>query len=182
MATTANGYPVIFTPETNGPLPRLRKVVIPGTKRHLLIRDGSCAVVLGHVALKYNDTVERLDTLDKVWDDWGWAVRPVRGQTSGYSNHAGGVAIDLNATRHPMGVPIKATFTKAQIDQCHAMERQYQGVVIFGGDFQRADGMHWELAEVSFKRVEDLAKRLMKTPRGVRLINANPGLRAVALA
>src|SRR4051812_28143633 len=94
-----NGYPVIETNRTTGSLPRLRKWIIPGTDRHVFLRDGSVGFVLVHLALWFHNTIERLDR--GVWDEWGWAVRPVRGQTTGYSNHAAGAAEDLNATLHP---------------------------------------------------------------------------------
>lgn len=181
MPTTVNGYPVL-TSRTTGELPRLRKVIIPGPDRHFLFRDGSCAMVLGHAMLTTNDTVERLDIAGP-WDEWGHAVRPVRGQTSGYSNHAGGVAGDFNAVRHPIGVPIANTFTKPQIAQMRKNIARYDGIVIWGGEWSRPDGMHLELAGpkqgVQFAEVEALAKRLTRTKRGKELLAANPGLRAV---
>src|SRR4051812_29568389 len=115
MATTVNGHTVLFSNRTSGELPRLRKWLIPGTHRHLYMRDGSMGFVLAHCALWFDESIERLDITGQVWDEWGWAVRPVRGKSTGYSNHSGGVAEDLNATRHPRGVPVTRTMTDSQI-------------------------------------------------------------------
>ena len=91
-----NGFPVLATNHTTGPLPRLRKWVIPGANRHVYLRDGSVGFLLVHFALWFHETISRLD--QGVWDEWGWAVRNVRGSSTVISNHASGTAVDLNAT------------------------------------------------------------------------------------
>jgi hypothetical protein len=177
MATTVNGWAVLESNRTEGELPRLRKWIIPGTGRHFYLRDGACGFVLAHMLLYFHEKVERLDL--GTWDDWGWAVRPVRGQTSGYSNHAGGVACDANATRHPLGVSIYKTFTDSQIRKIRRRLRLYRGLVIWGGGWTRPDGMHFELADTTLSRVERLAKAMMLTRRGQRILKANPGAKYV---
>lgn len=42
-----------------------------------------------------------------------------------YSNHASGTAIDLNATRHPLGTIAAHSFTKKQIAAIHARLKRY---------------------------------------------------------
>lgn len=183
MASTVNGWTVLESNRTTGSLPRLRKWNLPMAHfthvepRHFYLRDGSAGFLLMHVLLWFHEKVERLDV--GIWDDWGWAVRPVRGQTSGYSNHAGGVAADANATRHPIGVPVARTFTPAQIRAIKWRLRLYRGLIIWGGIWSRPDGMHFELARADMSRVERLAKVLAKTPRGKRILKANPGALAV---
>jgi len=185
VSTTVSGWPVLPTNRTTGPLPRLRKWVIPGTSRHLYLRDGSAGFLLIHLALWYHEKIERLDL--GVWDDWGWAVRPVRGQDTGYSNHAGGVAEDLNATRHPQGAPTANTFTPGQIRRIHRRLKLYLGLIIWGGDWPSSpsstaltDAMHFELANArQFHAIERLARILTHTPRGRSILQANPGARAV---
>lgn len=181
MATTVNGWPVLDG-STTGALPRLRKIVIPGTGRHFVLRDGSLGFVLAHIILWFHERIERLDLASDVWDEWGHAVRPVRGQSTGYSNHAGGAAGDVNATRHPIGVAISRTFTPKQIAAIRRRLRFYAGVIIWGGNWSRPDGMHFEVAPVTLRRVELLARVLVKTPRGKRILEANPGLLAVILS
>ena len=180
MSTTVNGWAVIQSGRTSGSLPRLRKFVLPDVKgqdnnpRHLYLRDGACGFVLMHNALWFHEEVERLDV--GIWDEWGWAIRPVRGQTSGYSNHAGGVACDLNATRHPLGVAPTRTFTDKQIRAIRHRMDFYDDLIIWGGNWSRPDGMHFEIADTTLKRIEHLAERLADSPRGKRVLDANKGL------
>lgn len=176
VATTANGHPVIFSATYTGPGPRLRKWKVPGVERHFIARDGAMGFILMHVALWFHEVVERIDK--GTWDEWGWAVRPVRGQSTGYSNHAGAVALDINATRHPRGVPITRTMTNKQISLIRSRMRWLKLAVIWGGGWRTPDGMHFEIARISLKRAEFVAKWLMRTRRGKRILDANPGAKA----
>ncbi len=185
MAQTVNGWPVIFDGDTTGPGPHLRKWYMPAGsglrqgEKWFYLREGPIGFILIHFFLWFHETIERLDT-QKLWDEWGWAVRPVRGQTTGYSNHAGGAAADGNATVHPRGVSIWKTFTPSQIKQIRMWihTKKYAGVLIWGGDWRIPDGMHAEIARVPYARVERVARRLAKTPRGKRILAANPGAKA----
>src|SRR6476661_5867602 len=168
-----NGYPVIASNRTTGGLPRLRKWIIPGTDRHVYLRDGSAGFLLVHLALWFSEAIERIGL--GIWDDWGWAVRPVRGQVAGYSNHAAGCAVDLNATRHPRGVSLR-TFSLSQVVAIRARLLLYRGCLRWGGDYRNSptDGMHFEIV----KPIGDVEKRaltLANTPRGRRILAANPG-------
>lgn len=182
MAQTVNGWPVIFHEDYDGPGPHLRKWYFPAGnglthhEKYLILRDGAIGFVLMHFFLWFHETIERID-VQKLWDEWGWAVRPVRGQTTGYSNHAGGAAGDINATVHPRGVSIWRTFKSWQIFKIRARVKLfYRGIVIWGGDWSIPDGMHGEIARVPMNRVQVLARRLAKTPRGQRILKANPGV------
>lgn len=179
MATSQNAYPVLFENRTDGGFPRLRKWAVPDTDRHLLLRDGSTGFLLVHMALWFDEEIERLDAGQ--WDDWAWAVRPVRGQTSGYSNHASGTAIDLNAVRHPRGVATADTFTGAQIDAIHRRLKMYDDCLRWGGDYQSTpDGMHFEIDQ-PLDACERVARALLERPRSKRILDANPGAREVIL-
>lgn len=171
MATSQNGWPV-FTSSSHG----LRAWVIPGTGRTITLRDGSAGFLLAHLALWFHDTIERID--GGVWDDWGYAYRTVRGQTTGFSNHASGTATDLNSTRHPLGK--RGTFKRWQVIKIHArLKLVYLGLIRWGGDYQyRADEMHWEINN-DLAKVERRARKLSGTPRGKRILAANPGARRV---
>lgn len=181
MPTSINGWPVLSS-ETTGPLPRLRRWVIPTpelvAERHLYLRDGAAGFLLAHLACWFHDEVERLDT--GVWDEWGYAYRPVRGQSSGFSNHASGTAMDLNATRHPLGVPTLRTFTPSQQRAIHDRLAMYGGRIDWGGDWRRPDGMHFELAPgTQLDGVEHRARELTDSPRGTRVLAANRGALAI---
>lgn len=134
MATSQNGWTVI----TSGSSEKLTSIpkIIGRVKK-------------GDVATVFTDLVEffdkNIEDVDKGKDEWGYAFRSIRGQSSGYSNHASGTAIDLNATQHPMGA--RGTFSDAQEKKIRAMlKERYLGKIRWGGDYQnRADEMHFEV-------------------------------------
>jgi hypothetical protein len=175
-----NGYPVLDS-GTTGPHPRLRKWVVPGTNRHLNLRDGSAGFLLIHLAVWFDQVVEPLDH-EATWDDWGYAKRPVRGTTTVYSNHSSGTAMDLNATRHPMGVATGRTFTPKQQTAIRKRLKFYDGCIAWGGDYKnRPDAMHFEIDKL-MGPVEARARKLCDSPRGKKVLDVNPGARAVILS
>src|SRR5690606_4865988 len=142
-----------------------RRWIIPGTGRHLYARDGSAGFLLAFLALWFHERIEALD--GGVWDEWGWAYRPIRGAAGGFSNHASGTAVDLNATLHPLGR--RGTFARAR-DYLRIRRRLalMGGVLRWGGDYAgRADEMHFELAR-PLEVAERHARRLSRTRRGRR--------------
>lgn len=172
-----NGWPVLKKGDS-----RLHKWQMPGhDDRHFLARNGSAGFLLVHNAVWFHDTIERLDL--GVWDDWGWAFRDVTGMSTDISNHASGTALDLNATRHPWGVPIERTFTPAQISKIRRRLTLYRGCIRWGGDYQHSkpDGMHFEI-DLPLAKVEARARSLINTPRGRSVLRANPGQRKVILS
>jgi hypothetical protein len=141
MARSQNGWPVL----TESP-PRVD--LAPGVSVSIL--PGDVAWLLRRVAQFIHANVERLNTPviegGRVLptDDWGWAYRPIRGQETGYSNHASATAIDLNATQHPRGV--KRTWTAAEIAEIDRHLAEYEGVVRWGEHYSTTvDGMHFEI-------------------------------------
>lgn len=176
MSTSQNGWPVL-APGSD----LLHKWVIPGTGRHLILRHGSAGFLLADHALWYHEEVERLDL--GVWDEWGWAYRAVRGYNDVWSNHASGTGADLNATRHPLGVPTLQTFTNAQVARIRRrLTRRYHGAIAWGGNYTtRPDAMHYDLAR-QLQFCERVARDLMDTPRGRQVLEANPGQRQVILS
>lgn len=176
MATTPLGWPVLDPDVGTGPYPRLRRFMIPGVNRALTLRDGSAGFVLVHFALWFDEDVERLDL--GIWDEWGYARRPVTNGTR-WSEHAGGTAMDLNATRHPYDVPTRKTFTVSQINRIHRRLDWMDDVLRWGGDYRsKQDAMHFEV-QADLAKCERVAKRLINTPRGRRVLTVNPGLKKV---
>ena len=165
MTTTSqNGWPVLDAGGT-------RKWKLPGIDRHLVLAPGSAGFALVHLALWFHEKVERLDR--GTWDEWGWAARNIRG-SSVVSNHASGTAIDLNATRHPLGKDAEDTFTDDQIHLIrHRLRNRYDGVIRWGGDYSgRPDPMHFEI-NASKARVLQLGRELERSPRGQRILRIN---------
>ncbi len=189
MGDTVAGWPVLEPGSKY-----LHTWVLPGTGRRITMRQGSCGLVLAHLALRFNDLVERLDLPggDAV-DEGGHSYRQITGGSS-WSQHATGTAVDLNWQRHPYGVPAAHTFTLKQrntIHQwlAHSYTVAHTRVVEWGGDWPshpgstaHPDAMHFQLRDVGMATVERLARDLMQTHRGERLLEANPGQRRVVLS
>lgn len=120
---------------------------VPGTSTKLTVRNGAPGDLLLEVASLYNQTVE---SIDGTGDNWGYAERNVRGSTTDISNHASGTAIDLRATKHPLGTDPRTNFTAGQIDAINRIIAACAGVVRWGGSYVgRKDGMHFELSDGS---------------------------------
>lgn len=170
MNRSQNGYPVIES--TASPL--LHLWVIPSRTGEFSLRllCGPAGFLLAVLALWFSEVIETVK--GKVLDDWGWAPpRPIRGQTSGYSNHCSGTAEDLNATKHPLAVG--NTFSAAQIKAIHKYLRFLGGAVRGGVDYSnRKDAMHWEIVQHE-AYCKTQAKRVARFPRGRRVLKANPG-------
>lgn len=140
-ATSQNGWTVITSSSSS----KLATYKVPGTAHGLLLRKGDAGVLLVDFANWYNKHVEKL-SLYKAGDDYGWSYRKIRGSTTTYSNHASGTAMDLNATRHPLGTSASHSFTQAQINAIHKRLKRYDGVIRWGGDYSgRKDPMHFEI-------------------------------------
>jgi hypothetical protein len=126
---------------------------IPGTSRSIRLRKGAPGALLVDFAAWFHQHIEPIDTGQL--DDWGFAVRPIRGQDVEYdadgnainlSNHASGTAEDLNATKHPLGK--RNTFSAAKTAAIRARLKVYGGAIRWGGDYTgRPDEMHYEIVK-----------------------------------
>lgn len=175
MSTSQNGWPAIDTAARQASL--LHTWVIPAKNGEvkLRLRNGSGGFILALHALWMSEEAEDMTMPGSVPDDWGHAFRVVRGFSATLSNHASGTAYDGNATRHPLGV--RGTWSPKQIAKIHKRLgwKVLNGCIRWGEDYHnRKDGMHFELNR-SLKTCERVAKVLMKTPRGRRILAANPG-------
>lgn len=153
--------------------------VTPDTS--IRLRNGSAGFLLVHFAIGFDRRVEDIDRNynDGALDDWGYAFRPVRGYSE-LSRHAYGLAEDLNATDHPLGVD--HTFTDRQLADLHRRLRRYEGCIRHGIDYRtRIDPMHAEI-DRPLADCERVARRLMDTPVGRYILEHNPGQREVILS
>jgi len=150
MAVSQNGY---SANDINATSTRQ----IPGTSRKVRVRKGPAGDLLLWVAAQFDARVEDIDPGQL--DDWGYAERPIRGGTQ-LSNHSSGTAIDLNATRHPLGTPPLASFSATQVATIRAIIRATNGCVRWGGDYSgRTDPMHFEIV-ASESRCADVLMHL----------------------
>lgn len=117
---------------------------IPGTDIRVTVRNGPAGDLLLYAAGRWHRDVEPIDRGQP--DDWGYAEREIRGSSSVLSNHASGTALDLNATKHPLGTDPAKTFTPTQITAIRKILRDCGGALRWGGDYTgRKDPMHLEV-------------------------------------
>ncbi|MDR2256966.1 MAG: peptidoglycan-binding protein [Arthrobacter sp.] len=174
-AISQNGWSVIFTATDKN------TTKIP----HIVgrVRAGDVATIFTALV---NFIHAHVEDVSKGADDWGGNVRPIRGKTTGYSNHASYTAIDINALQHPRGV--EGTWTPAQASAIRQfLKDTLEGVVRFGEDYSRklslVDGMHFEInanaaavARVAAKlRGEKAPSTTGKTPAKTPAITAATG-------
>ena len=146
VPTSQNGWTVFTSGAASG------LVVSPWVTGR--IRGGDVATVLNWVCARFNAEVEHINRSES----WGYAYRPIAGQTTGFSNHASGTAVDLNATKHPLNAT--GTFTAAQLAALHAIRDHCDGVIRLGVDYmRRPDPMHIEIVGTE-AQVAALAARI----------------------
>jgi hypothetical protein len=147
--TSYNGYPASKDPDEI----KIRSYVIQGTERKIKCAE-SVGPLLAAFAAEFHELIEPID--EGTFDDWGYAFRMVRGTTDKLSCHSSGTAIDLNATKHPLGK--HGTFPAEKIPMIRALAKKYG--LKWGGDFKsRPDDMHFEV-EVKPGKAQALIKSL----------------------
>ena len=147
MATyrSQNGWPVHSNQNNLVPLSYVTGKVAP-----------AALPILQHFCDWFNKNVEPINKNES----WGYAYRAIRGKTTGYSNHASGTAVDLNAPKHPLGA--RNTFTTAQAAAIRKQLKKYKGAIRWGGDYSyRKDEMHFEI-NASPAKVASVMKSLTK--------------------
>ncbi|MBT0771830.1 M15 family metallopeptidase [Kineosporia sp. J2-2] len=149
MATSYNGWRVLTTAPT--------RFTAGGRSWYAANRD--VATVFAYLIGRFDREVESVDAGQL--DDWSYAVRPVRGQSTGYSCHASATAIDINALRHPRGS--HGTFsmkTKTAVRRILADINRDDQIVRWGEDFSATiDGMHFEIV-AGERAVRQAAERI----------------------
>jgi hypothetical protein len=147
--TSYNGYPASKDPaEIN-----IKQFPVEGTDLKLRCA-ASVGPLLAGFAAEFHELIEPIDK--GTYDDWGYAFRMVRGSTDRLSCHSSGTAIDLNATKHPLGK--YDTFPAEKIPMIRALAKKYG--LKWGGDFKsRPDDMHFEV-EVKPAKAKQLIEKL----------------------
>jgi hypothetical protein len=117
----------------------IKQFLVVGTNIKLRCNQ-VCGPVLAAFAAEFHEKVEPID--EGTLDDWGYAYRPIRGQTENLSNHSSGSAIDINASQHPLGK--ENTFKPEQIKVIQELIKKYH--LVWGRNYKhRKDDMHFEI-------------------------------------
>lgn len=155
MTTSQNGWPASPDPSAIG----VKSYKIPGTDISVRLAAKAAPLLLA-AAAEWNEKIEPLE--GKVTDDWSYAYREIRGVSGTLSNHSSATALDLNATKHPMGKT--GTFTVAQRNTLKKICDKYG---LRAGEFYpgRVDGMHIEV-NCSPAEAVALVKKLGLAPDG----------------
>ena len=148
MLTSYNGYPASKDPNEIG----IKSYPVKGTDRKLRCAE-SVGPLLAAFAAEFHELIEPID--EGTFDDWAYAFRMVRGTTDKLSCHSSGTAIDLNATKHPLGK--YDTFPAEKVPMIRALAKKYG--LKWGGDFKsRPDDMHFDLNVTPIKAKELITK------------------------
>ena len=130
-----NGWPASKDPAEIG----IKSFKVPGTDLKIRCAQKVAPLLIG-LAAEFHETIEPIDK--GTLDDWGYAFRMIRGSTDSLSNHSSGTAIDLNATKHPLGK--ENTFSPEDAAKCIALADKYG--CKWGGTYRnRKDDMHFEI-------------------------------------
>jgi hypothetical protein len=152
VESSYNGYPASKDPDAI----KIKSYPVKGTDRKLRCAE-SVGPLLAAFAAEFHELIEPID--EGTFDDWGYAYRMVRGDQTKLSCHSSGTAIDLNATKHPLGKV--GTFPLEKVPMIQALARKYG--LKWGGDFKsRKDDMHFEVAVTRAKAKELMTKLGLK--------------------
>ena len=146
---SSNGWPASKNREELG----IKSYTIEGTSVRIACADAVAPLLVGFLE-EFHALIEPIDKGTP--DDWGYCFRMVRGSERNLSNHSSGTAIDVNATKHPLGK--SGTFPSEKVPMIQALAKKYG--LKWGGDYSgRKDEMHFEVilkpAKVA-KRIEKL--------------------------
>ena len=153
MITSSNGWQASADPLEIG----IKSYTVPGTKVKLRCSEGAAPLLVFFTA-EFHAHIEPID--EGILDDWGYAFRNIRGSTDRLSNHSSGSAIDINATRHPLGHA--GTFKPMQIVLIQALCKKY-GLRWGGNYLSRKDEMHYEIDLTPVKAAALIIKLGLKT-------------------
>ena len=145
---SSNGWPASKDPAEIG----IKSFKVPGTDLKIRCAEKVAPLLIG-LASEFHETIEPIDK--GTLDDWGYCFRMIRGTTDSLSNHSSGTAIDLNATKHPLGK--ENTFSPENAAKCIALAKKYG--CKWGGTYRsRKDDMHFEIALNPTQTKELIAK------------------------
>jgi hypothetical protein len=132
--TSQNGWPANKDPKAILITPYA--VALKGGNKTVSLAPGASAALI-QMIMWWDQNIEPVTTLG------GYNYRDIRGSTSTLSNHASGTAVDINASKHPLGV--RGTVSAA--DALRIAAKAASLGLRWGGTYvSRPDEMHVELA------------------------------------
>ena len=134
QAISYNGWPASKDVESI----RIKSYAIKGSTIKLRCAYFAAPLLVAF-AEDFHELIEEID--NGTLDDWGYCYRDVRGVPGKLSNHSSGTAIDLNATKRPLGKA--GTFPAEKVPMILALCRKYG--LNWGGTWTRKDEMHFEV-------------------------------------
>ena len=147
-AISYNGWPASKEVESI----RIKSYAIKGSSIKLRCAYFAAPLLVAF-AESFHEMIEEID--GGALDDWGYCYRDVRGVPGKLSNHSSGTAIDLNATKHPLGKA--GTFPAEKVPMIQALAKKYG--LAWGGDYQnRKDEMHFEIRLNPLKTAKRIEK------------------------
>lgn len=161
MAKTINGWDVI--PSMNDA--RLKLFTVPGTKRKMRLR-ADVGPYLVAFASEYHKLIQPIDV--GTFDDWAWTAPRKGNASSKTSDHCGGVAIDLNATKEGSQSKSNVWWARHPLKAAamRKLLRKYK-LLEWGGDYKKFyDPMHLCIFDPNVAAVKREMLRLGITPSG----------------
>ena len=161
MAKTINGWDVI--PSTNDA--RLKLFTVPGTKRKMRLRADVGPYLIAF-ASEYHKLIQPIDV--GTFDDWAWTAPRKGNASTKMSDHCGGVAIDLNATKEGSQSKSNVWWARHPLKAAamRKLLRKYK-LLEWGGDYKRFyDPMHLVIFDPNVAAVKREMLRLGITPSG----------------
>ena len=137
MAKTIKGWDVI--PNMNDA--RLKLFMVPGTKRHMRLRKDVGGYLVAFAA-EYHRVIQPIDV--GTFDDWAWTAPRTGRASSSISDHCGGVAVDLNATKEGSQSKSNVWWAKHPVKaaRMRGLLKKYK-LLEWGGDYKNFyDPMH----------------------------------------
>lgn len=143
MPTSQNGWSASEDRDAIG----IETFRVPGTDLLIPLRRTAAPVLLWMMAY-WDDNIEDIE--QGGLDDWGFAFRPIRGQTTMLSNHSSGTAVDVNARKYPRSTSNMTLEKRRKVRAMVAMVNRAAGMTLvrWGGEWTgtNRDEMHLELA------------------------------------
>lgn len=128
--STSNGWPV---------LRRAESYTIEGTGQRVALAAGDAAVVLLHVARRFNYEIDQL----RAGDVHGFSPQ-APGRETYESYHRSGSAIAIRPEAYPAGV--EGGLYPSELVVVRDILAELDGVVVWGGDLQRPKESHFHVA------------------------------------